>query len=469
MMAKISRKQRTASESAQRWLLWTATAIITCIAFETLAVTTAMPTVTRELQGEHLFALANGIALAAQLITTAIAGQWIDAKGVKPALFIGLSMFALGLFICTASPTIEIFTIGRLVQGLGGGLCIVPLYVLVGRLVPSDTQPKFFAFFSAAWVVPSLVGPAISGFLVEQAHWRWVFAIVPIALVIMMPVIGKVLNMLPPMEFTGSLKGINKTIGVALGTGGAAIILQVLSGTESADFTPLTFIIIAVAMIAALAFVRPLIPPRTITLGRGLPATIAFRTFLNGTFVGIEIYLPLMLQRIHGWDPFEAGLTLTVGSVTWAVGSFIQARIVDPKNRKYIANWGAFFMLLGCLGTIPVAFVSVSPGFLVAAWAVAGLGIGMAHPAMSTHALRLTPIKNQGGTSSALQMADNLGSALAIAIAGIAFALIAGQGTAAFVLLLSVMSGLALCTLLISFRVEPKVTTSPLPNEADSR
>ena len=173
MMAKISRKQRTASESAQRWLLWTATAIITCIAFETLAVTTAMPTVTTQLQGEHLFALANGIALAAQLITTAIAGQWIDAKGVKPALFIGLSMFALGLFICTASPTIEIFTIGRLVQGLGGGLCIVPLYVLVGRLVPSDTQPKFFAFFSAAWVVPSLVGPAISGFLVEQAHWRW--------------------------------------------------------------------------------------------------------------------------------------------------------------------------------------------------------------------------------------------------------------------------------------------------------
>jgi len=94
IMAKRTRRQLTASDQAQRWLLWTATAIITCIAFEALAVTTAMPTVTRELEGEHLFALANGIALAAQLITTALAGQWVDAKGVKPALFIGLSMFS---------------------------------------------------------------------------------------------------------------------------------------------------------------------------------------------------------------------------------------------------------------------------------------------------------------------------------------------------------------------------------------
>lgn len=468
-MAKRTRRQLTASDQAQRWLLWTATAIITCIAFEALAVTTAMPTVTRELKGEHLFALANGIALAAQLITTALAGQWVDAKGVKPALFIGLSMFSAGLLICTAAPTIEIFTIGRMVQGLGGGLCVVPLYVLVGRLVPAEEQPKFFAFFSAAWVVPSLIGPAVSGFLVQHAHWRWVFAIIPILLLAMLPAIGKVLAMLPPMEFTGSLSTIKWTAVTALGTGGAAIILQVMSGTESEDFTPMTFIIIAAAMVAALAFVRPLVPKGTIALWRGLPSTVAYRGIINGTFLGIEIYLPLMLQRIHGWDPFEAGLTLTVGSVTWTVGSFIQARVVDPSRRRHIATWGAVILFLGCLGTIPVAWASVSPVVLILAWSVAGLGIGMAFPAMATHALALTPVEKQGGTSSALQLADTLGASLAIAIAGIVFALVAGQGTPAFVVLLSVMSALGLFAIIVSFRVEPKVTDRALPISFDPR
>ena len=469
MMARIPRRQRTASEKAQRWLLWTATAIITCIAFETLAVTTAMPTVTKDLQGEHLFALANGITLAAQLITTALAGQWVDAKGVKPALFLGLSLFALGLFVCTGAPTIEIFTLGRLIQGLGGGLCVVPLYVLVARLVPAERQPKFFAFFSAAWVVPSLVGPAVSGFLVQHAHWRWVFAIVPIALLLMLPAIGKVLSLLPPMDFTGSLATIKWTAAIALATGTAAIFLQILSGTESDDFTTTTFILIGAAMIAALVFVRPLLPKKTITLGRGLPSTVAYRGIINGTFIGIEIYLPLMLQRVHGWDPFEAGLTLTVGSVTWAVGSFVQARVVDPAKRKHIATWGAFFLVIGCAGTIPVAWVSVSPVLLILAWATAGLGIGMAYPAMTTHALSLTPIEKQGSTSSALQLSDTLGASLAIAVAGITFALIAGQGTASFVLLLSVMTCLGLFAFAVSFRVEPKVTDPSLHKPLDPR
>ncbi|AZN29216.1 MFS transporter [Flaviflexus salsibiostraticola] len=466
---KRTRPQPTASEKAQRWLLWTATAIITAIAFEALAVTTAMPTVTRDLDGEHLFALANGITLAAQLITTALAGQWVDAKGVKPALFIGLSAFAVGLVICTAAPTIEIFTIGRLVQGLGGGLCVVPLYVLVGRLVPAAQQPKFFAFFAAAWVVPSLVGPAISGFLVQQIHWRWVFAIVPTILVFMLPAIGRVLAILPPMEFTGNLSRIPRTALLAFGTGGAAIILQVLSGTTADDFTVFTYVAIGVSMVAALAFVRPLLPPGTISLRRGLPSTIAFRGIINGTFIGIEIYLPLMLQRIHGWDPFQAGLTLTFGSITWALGSFVQARVVDPDKRKHIATWGAFIMLVGCVMTIPVAWSSVSPILLIIAWSIAGLGIGMAFPAMATHALSLTPIEKQGGTSSALQLSDTLGASLAIAVAGIVFALIAGQGTLSFFVLLVVMSGLAAFALAVSFRVEPKVTVVGLPNSVDSR
>src|SRR3712207_7311997 len=40
-------------------------------------------------------------------------------------------------------------------------LLSVTLYVLVARVYPAALRPRMFAAFSTAWVVPSLVGPAI--------------------------------------------------------------------------------------------------------------------------------------------------------------------------------------------------------------------------------------------------------------------------------------------------------------------
>lgn len=64
---------------------------------------------------------------------------------------------------------------GRLLQGLGGGAINVCLYVIVGRLYPAPLHPRIFAAFSAAWVLPSIVGPLVAGIVTEHASWRWVF------------------------------------------------------------------------------------------------------------------------------------------------------------------------------------------------------------------------------------------------------------------------------------------------------
>src|SRR5690606_8420090 len=75
----------------------------------------------------------------------------------------------------------EVFIAGRLLQGFGGGLFSVSLYVLVGRVYPGPLHPKVFSLLAAAWVVPSMVGPTITGLLVDGPGWRWVFLGVPAA------------------------------------------------------------------------------------------------------------------------------------------------------------------------------------------------------------------------------------------------------------------------------------------------
>ncbi|KAE8762682.1 MFS transporter, partial [Georgenia thermotolerans] len=138
-----------------------------------------MPAVTADLGGLHLYAVASGAPLAAQLVATAVGGAWSDARGPRGSLVAGIAAFCAGLVVAGLAPSMEVLAVGRAIQGFGGGLLLVPLYVLVGALVPQARQPRFFAAFAAAWVVPGLVGPGIAGLVVEHASWRWIFLAVP--------------------------------------------------------------------------------------------------------------------------------------------------------------------------------------------------------------------------------------------------------------------------------------------------
>ncbi|XCB30046.1 MFS transporter [Arcanobacterium hippocoleae] len=164
------------SVSLAKWLKIISVSVISLVAFEVIAVATAMPYVVEELNGEHMYALASGVVLATQLVTTVLAGSWCDVKGPKPIFYAGISFFILGLLIETAALNIELLVFGRAIQGFGGGLIIVPLYVMIAKFVAPRQQPAFFAAFAAAWILPSLIGPMIAGILVEHLSWRWVLA-----------------------------------------------------------------------------------------------------------------------------------------------------------------------------------------------------------------------------------------------------------------------------------------------------
>ena len=68
-----------------------------------------------------------------------------------------------------------VFVLARALQGLGAGAVIVALYVVVGRAYDEQVRPRVFALMSSAWVLPSIVGPALAGFVADHFSWRWVF------------------------------------------------------------------------------------------------------------------------------------------------------------------------------------------------------------------------------------------------------------------------------------------------------
>jgi MFS family permease len=108
-------------------------ALITLVAFESLAVTTAMPTVAQALDVLSLYAQAFGGPLASGVVAMVVSGTWSDLKGRTRPLWQGTGWLLAGLVIAGLAPTMEVLVVGRVIQGFGAGLLTVALYVVVGH------------------------------------------------------------------------------------------------------------------------------------------------------------------------------------------------------------------------------------------------------------------------------------------------------------------------------------------------
>jgi len=422
------------------------------MAYEYLAVATAMPVVARALHGEELYALAFSGSLAAGVVAMVGGGRWNDATGPQAPIWTGVVSFMIGLAVSGMAPSMEAFIAGRLLQGFGGGLFSVSLYVLVGRVYPSALHPKVFSLLAAAWVVPSMVGPAITGLLVDGPGWRWVFLGVPAVTAPAALLLWRGLRRVREAEeaaenaaeepadagtrpgesgvAAGSVWG---KLGWAGAAAAGAALLQYGGGLLQQDDGRQAGLgaLLAAAGLAVLGVaLPPLLPAGTLRAARGLPTVIALRGLAAGAFYAAEVLVPLMLNVHRGLPVWQAGLALTGSAMAWSFGSWLQGR--RTWNRRVILRLGT--ALIG-VGTALVA-LSLLPAVPVvvcfAAWAVSGFGIGMVYPTLSVLVLELSPPQERGANSSALQVGESVFSVVTVAVTG-ALLTALGRGEAAYV------------------------------------
>ncbi|WP_245646956.1 MFS transporter [Microtetraspora niveoalba] len=433
-------------------------AIIMLIAFEYLAVATAMPVVAERLDGMSLYGLAFNASLVASVIATLVGGRWSDTRGPLAPLWTGLAGFGGGLLVAGTAQSMDVFIAGRFLQGLGGGMFSVALYVLIDRVYPPELHPKVFSLLSAAWVVPSLVGPAITGLVVEHVGWRWVFLGVPLLAAPAAVFLWRGLADRPrpgaeaadagpgdPGAADGSASpGFAKKLvwGVVVATGAA--LMQYGSG---AGIVPLL-----VAGLAVLAVALPrLLPKGTLRAARGVPAVVALRGLAAGAFFAAEVFVPLLLTTDRGLSPTQAGLALTGGAVFWSTGSWIQGR--GRHDRRVILRTGTSLIAAAILLTALTVFpdVPVIVGFL--AWCVGGFGIGLVYPTLSVLILELSPPAEKGANSASLSIGESIYSVVAVAVTG-AISTAAHRSAASYLVCFGLLAFMAGAAALSSGRFE---------------
>ncbi|MGV9254509.1 MFS transporter [Streptomyces sp. NPDC003697] len=441
--------------------------VVLLIAFEATAVGTAMPVAARELDGVPLYAFAFSGFFTTSLFGMVLAGQWSDRRGPLGALTTGIGAFAAGLLLAGTAGAMWVFIVGRAVQGLGGGLVIVALYVVVGRAYPERLRPSIMAAFAAGWVVPSIVGPLAAGAVTEHLGWRWVFVGIPVLVVLPLALALPQIRRRaagPVRDGAGQasldLRRIRLALGISLGAG----LLQY----AAQDLRWVSLLPGAAGAALLVPAVRGLLPRGTYRAARGLPSVVLLRGVAAGSFVAAESFVPLMLVTQRGLSPTLAGFSLAAGGVTWALGSWVQSRPATAHLRERLTTVG-MVLVAAAIAVAPSVLLPAVPVWTVAvAWGFGCFGMGLVISSTSVLLLRLSAPEEAGANSAALQISDALSNVVLLAAGGAAFvalgggtvahsAATAGTGShpAAFAAVFLPMAGVALAGAWVTRRVQP--------------
>lgn len=395
---------------------------VSLIAFEALGVATAMPVVAEDLDAVRSYALAFSLFLTTSLLGTVLAGGWADVRGPRGPVVVGLALFCGGLVVCGLAPTFAVLLAGRAVSGLGAGALVVALYVVIARCYPDHERPRVFAWVSAAWVLPSVLGPPVAGWLATDVTWRVVFLAVPPLVVVATGALWPVLRSLGGVADGGTAGAATRRRRAVLGLvlAGGALLLQ--WGAQAGAAAPVVAVAVLAGLVALGVSVPRLLPPGTLRARRGLPSVVAARGLLTAAFFAAETFVPLMLVRERGLSPAVAGLVLTSAALGWAAGAWLQGSPRLPIGRVGVLALGGAVVGLA-VAVVPVALLpAVSPAVLAPLWAVAGVGMGLGMSVSSVLTLALSAPGEEGRSSAALQLSDALGSVLGIGAAGAVFA-----------------------------------------------
>jgi MFS family permease len=405
-----------------------AVALVTLGAFENRATMTVLPTAARDLDGLWLFGAAAAAPLISFVVSTALGGVWADRRGPVSALRVGMVVFVVSQLALGLAPGMQVFALARLASGFAEGLLDIGLTVLLARTLPTELRAKVFAAFAAAWVLPSLLGPSVAGGLTEWVHWRAVF------------LLGAVLLVPAALALRASMRQASResggtspwtaqerrTVQTALAVAAALSVLTaggaMLAGSGLVPTLGTSLVVLS--SLATVPLLRSLLPAGTLTIAPGIPAVVALRGLVSAAFALVGAFMPLMLTTVHHYGPAAAGLSLTVTGVAWAAGSQLHGLRVVQARTGAAARLRVGFALIavGAVGPALTSLQSLPVWAGLTLWGVAGVGMGLTSPTLSTQMLALSPLESQGRNTAASSLTGSVTQAVALAVVGAAIA-----------------------------------------------
>lgn len=382
--------------------------------------TTVMPSAIGEIGGLDYYSWTTTLFVMASIFGAAISPNVIVGSGARAAYVLAALVFAAGSIACALAPSMPVMLLGRFVQGFGGGLLYALAYSVIRMVFAEHLWGRAIGLISAAWGVSTLIGPALGGIFAELDAWRWAFgSLVPFALIFAVIAVAT----LPGRS--GEVTRITIPFVQLLLLAGATLVLS--AGSLGVDVR-WSYASVGGAVTLILLLLSIELRSRTTLLPRDAysrQSRLGILYALGALLViGMqpEIFVPYILQVLHGLTPLLAGYLAALMAIGWTIGSLVsggwQGRAVNRALRAGpVFGFVGLALLAGFLprplGQDWPAYVPIAVGLILV-----GFGIGLAWPHLVTRVFQAAPEGQQEQATGSITTVQLFATALGAAAAG---------------------------------------------------
>jgi len=346
-------------------------------------------------------------------------GRIGDLIGIRKVLLGGLFIFSFGCAVVWIAPNYPLILLGRFVQGLGVASIFPATMSFAGRFFPRDKAPKVYTAFGAVCTGGVIFGPVLSGFIVANYGWRYIYAfgtvVMGIAFLInifIMPQVDVLKSNLSKFDYAGSI-----TLFIAIGS---ILVLPTLASQIGWTSIP-AYILITLFVIFITVFIKTerksKNPLMNIKLILSKEFSIPSLFYMTGAGFSTAL-LYLLSYFIVGGLGFPATITgywtMTVFVVSTAAASVV-GKLLTKLNWRSVA----FIPALLWTGTI-ILFATMdasTPIYLLFTGAVtSGLAMSFGTPLNTSAAMNNVSEVNRGSASGTFRMIGDLGAPIFVAI-----------------------------------------------------
>lgn len=398
-------------------------------ATQMLVIAIIMPTVVADIGGAGYYTWAAMLYTIGSIVGGASTGMVWARLGARRAYTLGALVFALGTVSCALAPDIGALIVSRTVQGWAGGLVAGSGMALITSLYSSRLRTRIIAITQGTFTACHLSGPVVGGMFAAMHWWRgsfWVMA--PLMLVFG----GLAYAHVPDRIGHGARGRLSRP--PLLRLAGLAVGVCSIAAAGPAQGLLLRFLLLSGGIgLLALVFrfdrhaANNMFPATALSFNAPIGLGLWILAFHGMTQTSVNLFLPLLLQVVHGVSPIFVNFLSILISCGWTIGTFTASGWSGIRERVVLASGP----VLAFTGLVCLTLVALQPALvlLAASTLLMGLGIGIYNVHLVARIMGCAAPEEQRSLASALTSVRSLGTAVGAAFAGVV-ASTAGLGAA---------------------------------------
>jgi EmrB/QacA subfamily drug resistance transporter len=341
-----------------------------------------------------------------------------DVWGRRRTFILGIAIFTAASFAGGLAQNEAWLLAARAIQGIGGALAAPSALALLMTSFPGDRErTRALGFYAAVSIGGGTVGLLAGGMLTGWVSWRWVmFVNVPIGL-LLLPFARLSLSETPKHPGRFDIAGaLTSTLGMT------SLVYGFVRVGADGWSNPVAIAAFVLGVVLLTSFIliesRATLPitPLRLFASRNRNATHVSRMLLIGGMQGMFFFLTQFLQEVRGYSAVITGLAfLPLTAMIFTASQLSARRLSEIFSRKTLMLVG---IGVSALGMVWLAQLDIHSGYgaVLGPMLVFGFGNGIAFVPLTAGALDGVPPADSGAASGLMNVTQQVGGSLGLAI-----------------------------------------------------